>query len=318
MKNTTKKIILTFDVEGPPHREDFINEEVLTALYYVLKLLKKYDFKGLFFITASAAEKISCYPKIIELLRIHEIGYHSSSHSVKPCIFEYTDVKSYEKAIETSIERETSCIDLFNGCIKGKGGILSLRQKFPEKEITSFRAPFLCWVPSHLEALRKLGLKFDFSSDISNLPVFHKGITFFPYPVVIDSMFSNFHVFLKKMWSEEFIVLLMHPSHAMFEMGESHYEQHNNPFIPVEIKKCTHLQTKFRFRELELLFLGLCLLQRKKLIQIKNSLEESEKSLDQKLVNVANVYEKSVWAPKNLFGYKPKYLLSHFHYFLKT
>jgi len=318
LKSTTKKILLTFDVEGPPYREDFINEEVLTALYYVLKLLKKYDLKGLFFITASVAEKISCYPKIMELLRIHEIGYHSSSHSVKPCIFEYTDVKSYGKAVENSIERETSCIDLFDGHIKGKGGIFSLRQIFPEKEIRSFRAPFLCWTPTHLEALRKLGLKFDFSSDISNSPVFHKGITFFPYPVVTDSIFSNFHVFFKKMWREEFIVLLMHPSHAVFEVGEPHYKQYNNPFIPVEIKKCAHLRTKFRFRELELLFLGLFLLQRKKLIQIKNSLEESEKSLDPKLVNVANVYEKSVWAPKNFFGYKPNYLLSHFHYFLKS
>jgi len=313
LKGAIRKVLLTFDVEGPPHREDFINEEVFTVLYRVLKLLKKYDLKGLFFITGSAAEKIGYHPKILELLRMHEIGYHSSSHSVKPCIFEYTDVKNYEEAVETSIERETSCIDLFNGSIKGRGGILSLRQNFPEKEIISFRAPFLCWTPSHLEALRDLGFKFDFSTDISNVPARYKDITFFPYPVVIDSISSNFHVIFKKMWSEKFNVILMHPSHMIFKLGEPFYRQYNNPFSPLEIKKRARALV-----ELELFFQSLRLLRSNRLIQIKNSLEESETSLDPKLVNIANVYEKSLWAPKKLFGYKPKYLLSHFHYFLKT
>jgi len=318
LKSTTKRVLLTFDVEGPPHREDFMNKEVLTAFYYILKLLKKYHLKGLFFITASVAEKISCYPKIMELLRTHEIGYHSSSHSMKPCIFEYTDVKSYEKAIGISIDRETSRIDRFNGSTTGKGGIFSLRQIFPEKEIISFRAPFLCWTPPHLEALRDLGLKFDFSSDISDSPVFHKGITLFPYPIVIDSLLRSFHAFLKRMWSEKFVVLLMHPSHMAFAVGEPHYKQYNNPFIPAEIKRHACLQARLRFRELDLVFLALCSLQEKKLIQIRNSLEESEKCLDPKLVNMAKVYEKSVWAPRNLFGYHPKFLSSHFHRFLEA
>jgi len=318
LKGAIKKVLLTFDIEGPPHREDFINEEVLTALCHLLKLLKKYDLKGLFFITGSVAEKIGYHPKILEMLGIHEIGYHSSSHSVKPCIFEYTDVRSYEEAVKTSIERETSCIDLFTGNIKGKGGILYLRQIFPEKEITSFRAPFLCWTPSHLEALRDLGFKFDFSSDISNLPVRYKGITFFPYPVVIDVISSNFPFIFKKMWSEKFTVLLMHPSHIIFKLGEPFYRQYNSPFNPLEIKKHAHTLVEFKFSELEQIFRSLCLLRNNRLIEIKNSLEKSEISLDPKLVNITNVYEKSLWAPKKLFGYKPKYLLSHFHRFLKT
>jgi len=312
-----KKALLTFDVEGPPQREDFADKEILIALHRVLKLLEKYDLKGLFFITASVAEKIGRYPGILELLRVHEIGYHSSSHSVKPGILEYTDIKSYEKAIETSKERETSRIDLFTGTIIGKGGIPSLRKIFPEKKITAFRAPFLCWSPPHLEALRELGFRFDFSSNICRTPVFFKGINFMPYPVVIDSMFSNFPVLVKKMMIEPFIVFLMHPSHMVFKLGESSYFEYNNLFRPVRIESRSEFEIEFKFFELESLLSCLHFLQRKGLIELQNSLTESIEILDLNKVDVRIVYERSIFAAKRFFGYEPKFLLSHFYRFLE-
>lgn len=318
MKATKKEILLTFDVEGFPGREDLISMEIISALYNVLKLLKKYDLKGFFFITGTVAEKISCYPQVLELLRVHEIGYHSSSHSMKPRIFEYTDIKSYERAVEISRQRETSSIDPFTGSIRGRGGILSLRHIFPEKKITSFRAPFLCWSPPHLEALRELGVRFDFSTYICNVPVSHKGITFMPFPTVVDSMFWNSPVILKRMLSEKFLVFLMHPSHVTFKLGEPPYRQFDDSFVSVQIRKRARLLMKSKFSQLDLFFLVLHELQRNRLIEIKGSLEESKKSLELKTLGIGKVYEKSMLGARELFGYEPKFLWSHFHEFLTT
>lgn len=320
MKGTSKEVLLTFDVEGPPQREDFITEEIIATLYNVLKLLKKYDLKGFFFITGSGSEKISRYPKILKLLRAHEIGYHSSSHSIKPGIFEYTDIKSYEEAFEISKERETSCIDPFSGNIRGKGGILSLKQIFPEKKIDSFRAPFLCWSPCHLEALRALGFGFDFSTDISNVPIFHKGITFFPYPVLIDSISSEFYIILKKTLVEgkKVTVFVMHPSLIIFKPWKTTCRWYRNPFYPIQIKKHTRTLSRIKLSQLELFFSWLYLLRKNELIELKDSLKEAEKHLNPKKVDIAKVYERSLGAPKRLFCYKPKFLRSHFHQFFDT
>ena len=81
MKNQ-RTVFLTFDVEGPPFQEDLINHKSLDSLLSILQLLDKCDLRGLFFITGSVAEKIGCYPKILKLLEKHEIGYHSTTHSV--------------------------------------------------------------------------------------------------------------------------------------------------------------------------------------------------------------------------------------------
>jgi len=312
-----RKVLLTFDIEGPPLREDFLNEEVIVALLQVLKLLEKYYLKGLFFLSGTVAKQISRYPKLLELLRDHDIGYHASCHSIKPAIFEYTDIESYVKAVEISREKETKSIDPLSGNVCGKGGILSLRQILPEKEIVSFRAPFFCWSPPHLEALRELEFKFDFSADICSVPVSHKGIIFFPYPIIIDSLGINFPIIMKKMLSQEFCVLLMHPSHVMFKLGESFYHQHNNPFHPIRIKKRAPAHVMWRFLELETFLLGLHLLRKRELIELANPTERVKKILDASETDVLKVYGKSVYAAKNLFGYKPKFLLSHFRHFFK-
>ncbi|MEM2507148.1 MAG: polysaccharide deacetylase family protein, partial [Nitrososphaeria archaeon] len=102
VKMVKSRLLLTFDVE------DFINTNAIYSLLTLLRILNKYQMKAIFFITGHMAEKIANFPEIIDLLKNHEIGYHSSSHSVHPTIPEYTDVKSYEKAYEISIERETS------------------------------------------------------------------------------------------------------------------------------------------------------------------------------------------------------------------
>ena len=111
----SKKVMLTFDVEGPPGMEDFAELDTLKSFYRILKLLEKYDLHALFFITGNLIENIHKDKEIFNLLEKHEIGFHSSSHSIKPRIFEYTDLPDYDEAIKVSIERETSKINKFTG-----------------------------------------------------------------------------------------------------------------------------------------------------------------------------------------------------------
>ena len=122
------QVFLTFDVE------DFINEESTNALLLVLGLLEKHDLRGLFFITGHVVEKLRFRSDVLTLLEKHEIGFHSSAHSVRPTIFEYSDVENYEDAYAISLERETSHINPISGEVEGKGGIQALRDLFPSKK----------------------------------------------------------------------------------------------------------------------------------------------------------------------------------------
>lgn len=312
LKAKSRAALLTFDVEGPPKREDFINEDIIQALYHVLRLLAKYDLRGLFFITGTAAKKISCYPKILKMLESHEVGYHSSSHSIKPGIFEYTDVKSYEKAVRISIERETSSIDSFAGGTLGHGGIISLKQVFPNKKIASFRAPFLCWSPPHLEALRELGISFDFSADLSSVPVFYRSITFFPYPIVIDSVIGKLYYLLRGILKREFSVLLMHPSLVLFKEGGPFYGAYRNAYEPIRTENHSSFVSRFKFCELELFFCALILLQKLELVETRVPLNMSRKSLDLGEKDVLRIYKRSLSEARKHFGYKPRFLWCHF------
>jgi hypothetical protein len=97
-----RKILLTFDVE------DFMNERSITALQIILEILNRCELTGLFFLTGHMSEKLASYRKILNLLGKHQIGYHSSSHSVRPTILEYTDTADYDKAFLESFRRESS------------------------------------------------------------------------------------------------------------------------------------------------------------------------------------------------------------------
>jgi len=264
--------LLTFDVE------DFINLRSLKACARVLNLLKKYDFKALFFITGHMAEKLSDFPQILELLEPHEIGYHSSSHSVRPTIFEYTDVESYEKACLTSIERETAHVNPLTGEVEGEGGIKSLRNLFPNKSIVSFRAPGACWSPPNLEALKKLGIKFDFSAYISSRPVYCKGITFYPHSIAIDGFIYYRRVSL--MLDGEITVLDSHPS---FFVNLKHWDfayHRGNPVRLSEVGPRSRVEKELLSLDFELLLKQIKLLERIKLVEVTLYLSRSKENLE--------------------------------------
>ena len=307
-------VLFTFDVEGLPPKEDIFNNSALLCLRKTLDLLESVDFKGIFFITASAAEQIRKYPDLVKRLSSHEIGYHSSSHSVKPRIIEYTDVASYEEAVAISLERETSHINPETGQIEGSGGILALRETFPGNDIVCFRAPFLGWSPPHLEALKKLGIKFDFSSSISEHPVFFRGTTFYPCPIPIDDCIeATFvrrepgEVFPKPISSvllrREVTVLLMHPPALLVKnpcAGQDKYEIAGN------------VRIKFVISLLKLLFNRIRFLQKINLVEVTSSLSQNWQSLHVESVDVEGIYWRSVQSLMRLFNCNPRFVLSHF------
>ena len=68
LKQRANKVILTFDIEGWPPREDYFDEASRVCLTMTLNLLEDEGFRGIFFVTGSVAEKLREYPNIIEKL----------------------------------------------------------------------------------------------------------------------------------------------------------------------------------------------------------------------------------------------------------
>ena len=311
-----KQVLLTFDVEGPPPNEDYFNAASLECLQKVLDLLEERGLRGIFFITGSAAEKIGRYREVVERLSRHQVGYHSSSHSVKPGIIEYTDLASYEEAVAVSLERETSRVNPETGEIEGEGGILALRKAFPKNHIVSFRAPFFGWSPPHLEALKKLGIKVDFSSQISDSPFYFKGIKFYPVPISVDGIEATLvhrgegDIFPKLidgiLLQKSTTVLAMHPS---FLLVRNYFDRRGR------CKPMGKTMTKLAVSFLEFLFERIKVLQKMGLIEVTASLEHNCQPLNPKKIDVKRTYLLSIETPKRLFNYNPRFVFSHFTHF---
>jgi peptidoglycan/xylan/chitin deacetylase (PgdA/CDA1 family) len=305
------KLFLTFDVE------DFINDRSLDALERILSILKARRKNALFFITGHMAEKLIRFPKIVELLGEHEIGYHSTSHSVHPTIIEYTDVQSYDEAYEKSLARETAHINPLSGTAEGKGGIESLKELFPDKSIGSFRAPGFAWSPPHLDAMVHLGLKYDFSTNLSVIPVNHRGITFFPYPAFVDSV--RFWDFWRSVRKDEVIVLDFHPNFLVNrDWWDSILWGKTNPQELSDVAPQDRGQTEHMFRRFGMLLRIVGSLQRLGLAELTNEPQASATELDSAKVDVEKVYAAMVTWPRERFGYEPRFIRSHLVRFLES
>lgn len=309
--------MLTFDVEGWPPREDYFDDASAACLRTILHLLEQENFQGIFFVTGSIAEGLRKYPDIVEMLSCHTIGYHSSAHNVQPGIISFTDVPSYEKAVALSIERETSHINLTNGKFEGKGGLLALKETFPKNNIECFRAPFFGWSPPHLEALKKLGIRYDFSSHISDHPVLFKEIIFYPVPIAIDTaeftlVQRNDGLFLKSLTSillqRKLSVLSLHPSALLVK----------DCFDKTRRRPRGKTMIKLTICMVKLLFKRIHFLQDLNLIKITTSFGRKFEPLDVKKVNVRRIYHKSVKTPIEFFNHNPKYVFLHFVHFFNS
>jgi peptidoglycan/xylan/chitin deacetylase (PgdA/CDA1 family) len=312
-------IFLTFDVE------DFISENSIPGLHDILEYLKKFELHGLFFITGNMAEKLSNFPATVDLLNEHQIGYHSSGHSIHPTIFEFTDVESYDEAYQTSLIREVAHISPLTGAVEGYGGIKALRALFPKKQVVAFRAPGYCWSPPHLEALRTLGITYDFSTNISLKPASFRGITFYPFTIFLTNWQGGIraHQRLQRITLQRKIsVLTIHPSTMVnqSDWDRIYYPNHNNsgpnPKSLSQPSARSPSEVTSVFHKFNLLLRHLKTLQQVHLLEITPALKMTNRSLNPTLVNVTKCYEISIkWAEG--FGYKPVFLHSHFARFFQ-
>ncbi|MGE5554656.1 MAG: hypothetical protein ACM3UY_00110 [Methanocella sp.] len=306
-----RELFLTFDVE------DFISENSTQALKFMIEKLDAYGLRGLFFITGHMAEKLRAHPEIVKLLGNHQIGYHSSSHSVIPSIFHFTDVTSYQAAIENSRQREISHIDPLTGEIKGPGGIEALRELFPTKTVTAFRAPGYCWHPAHLEALKELGIRYDFSADVSSRPVVFKGFVFYPYPVLPSNWLGtryHYRLLLRKMLVHKTTVLTFHPSDYVNETFWDSIYREANPDALAAPKPLDAQRSAAMLNGFDLLLKRVKLLSGVGALKVTPPLCQNQKQLRPTKGVAERCYQRSIeWAIYR--NYKPQHMESHFYRF---
>lgn len=306
------KVYLTFDCE------DFINPRPIFALNRILELLQKYKLKAIFFLTGHMCEKLRSFPKILDLLEEHEIGYHSTSHSVHPNIFEYTDIEDYQTAYRISLERETARINPLTGETEGRGGLLLLKDLFQNKKIVSFRAPGFCWSPPHLEALEKLGIRFDFSTNLSRMPIRYGKLTYYPLPIggytlgasqsapesTAFSLFGSLLLFRNA-------VLIAHARSFVNADWDSIY-YNGNPKQLYTAQTYSWKQTKDALRSLELFLKSIGFLAKKGVLEITPPLKQGIIKKHFTKEHVLRSYRRSIEWPEKFFDYTPKFLLRHF------
>jgi peptidoglycan/xylan/chitin deacetylase (PgdA/CDA1 family) len=306
-----RKLFLTFDVE------DFIGKNAVLALQRVLESLKKYHLNALFFITGHMAEKLRDFPQVFEMLSEHQIGYHSSSHSVHPTIIEFTDVEDYEKAYEISLNRETSYINPLTGVIERNGGINALRDLFPDKQIVAFRAPGNSWSPPHLEALKTLGITYDFSANLSRSAVNFKGITFYPYQIIgqLEGKLSDYRILFLSL-RHEVIVINMHPSLLFYQSEWDAIYHKSNPQKLIEPSMRSQAEIEMLINKFDAFLKEISCLQKIGLLEVTPQLKKAERTAVVSRGKVEKCYRESIkWALKQ--EYTPKFIYSHFFRFFE-
>jgi peptidoglycan/xylan/chitin deacetylase (PgdA/CDA1 family) len=287
-------------------------------LYRILELLKTHNFRGIFFLTGHMAEKISKFPKILDLLESQEIGYHSSAHTVRPTIIELTDVENYELARHYSLTRETRHINPLTGKAEGQGGIISLQNLFSSKKIVSFRAPGYSYSPPHLEALNELGITYDFSTNLSEEPLHFKNTTFYPFPDLIDSPNAKAGARIaRSLLKGNVSVLAFHPNYFV---NADHWDSLYYPGNPqrfLVVPARSHMETKSLLRRFDMFLSFLNHLEKTGLLKVDPKLEMGKKQEKLSSYCVSRSYQLSVGWSTKFFGYKPRFVLSHYKHFFE-
>ena len=263
------------------------------------------------------AELLFNFPYTVALLNDHQIGFHSSGHSVRPTIFEFTDVRNYQEAFQTSVLRETSHINPLTGYVEGKGGIFALKALFPNKRIVAFRAPGHCWTPPHLEALRSLGIFYDFSTNISANPCNYRNLTFYPYPVFghwrgTFSQYRHLIFALRRNTS----VLTIHPSMIVNKLDWDEIYFKSNPAKLRSVPVRSPAEAASLFNKFEFLLKQVRGLQNINALDVTPNLKKANTTLFPSLFDAEKQYAMSMkWVTQ--FGYTPQFLYNHFNQFFR-
>jgi hypothetical protein len=203
------------------------------------------------------------------------------------------------------------------GECEGKGGYLTLKELFPHKTF-SFRAPGFCWSPPHLEAIRELGIKYDFSTNLSSIPIQYKRITFYPFPgsYAFVSLAKMLVRSLIKEGISNYAVFDNHPYDFVYAPWDTIYFS-ANPMQLYSAKSRTVEETKTFFRSLELFLKRISIISKKGLLEITPPLEMGKKKAVFTIEKVIDSYMRSIaWAKNDRkFNYSPRFLIKHFFEF---
>jgi hypothetical protein len=319
------EVFLTFDIEGPPGREDWMDLQTRKAIRKTLELMETHKLRGLFFISGTIAEELCADPHLFQLLNEHEIGSHSTSHSIKPRVCEYTDLAEYDRAVRASILSESSTM-ISRSTQNKRVRRLFLNELFPNKKIEAFRVPFDYFSPPHIDALKKLGFRFVFSGDIAPEPVFFSGLTFYPKAIFMDGFVRKFiqfdypdrvvaSPFLLNSFGKKNLVFAFHPSEFAYQINRNDLRAfYKNPKYGLRLKSNHSIATS-SLNLFELFLSKLQMLQRLGVIEVTPDVKTSEELLNPEKVDIQRNINYCMRVATELFGYKPKFLLSQYTHF---
>jgi hypothetical protein len=272
-------------------------------------MLEKNHLRGIFFITGEMTSRLKLSTSIVKRLRMHEIGYHTAIHSERPALIERLDLQDFRKAIEKATQIEKSACALPN-----------LRRLF-SKDLTKFRTPRMCWNPAHMVALRRLGIRFDFSADFSEKIVQCNGLIFYPSPIWVDTILrpGTWARFLEKIARGGVIVVALHPSKILYS-GAWDWES-LEPGIGILHRQRPNsgLGVAARIVLYQIFFklIGGC--ARIGLVETRTDLPVNEiESLDPSNLQLSRVYQAAVYPSLKFINYLPKYWISQLEAFIGT
>jgi hypothetical protein len=260
------------------------------------------------FITGEMIPVIRGDKCLVKMLSSHEIGYHSSVHSRRPTILEYTDLRDYEEAVRVSMKREGD-----------HSGLPALRETFPESDVIAFRAPRLSWSPPHLVALHRLGVRFDFSTNISDISFAHRGIVFFPSPIYVDNIWrvTTFARALIHILAHDTVVLGIHPSKVFYKGAWDWKFMHPRVCFLHRQKACSSFEVAIRLVALQLLFLVLRALREIGLARVTPKMNTPTKPLHPNIRSMEEIHQASIDQTLRCLRYQPEHWLDHLRIFLE-
>jgi hypothetical protein len=140
-------VIFSFDVE------DFITPEADDAALRWAQLLAKHGVKGCFCVVGEKARALRKRGRVdvIEALKLHEVGYHSDTHSLHPTIAEYLEELDWDEGVDEVIRRE----------VRGIHDVAEIFGQYPSAWIR----PGNSWAPQVMVAMVLLGIPVAGDSD---------------------------------------------------------------------------------------------------------------------------------------------------------
>ena len=126
--------------------EDFITVESDEAVKFWAEIFLNYKVKASFNLVAERARVLRRRGRrdIINILKNHEINYHSNLHSVHPTFPEYLENRSWEDGVREVIKKEI-------------GGLTDIREIFGKNPI-AFMQPGSSGTPQVIYAMKLLGI----------------------------------------------------------------------------------------------------------------------------------------------------------------